>query len=614
MHMMRRSFPAGRIVGLVLLLAGLTAVAAAAPPNGADPANGPLRKKLIEYGWDVPNIQFIHDHLNEMTRLPFDGIVFRLNGQDHAFDTHPWSGAAMDAQVDTLAGLDWGSFTDNFLCLYAANRDGMDWANEGQWEVICANLQRLGAAARRAGCVGICFDPEPYGTNPWTVPSGTDAASFSRQRDLARRRGAQFMAALQEGMPRLKVLGLYQLAMFAGLANEPDPARRDQILASHNYALYLPFIDGMLDAVGPDTRLIDGNEMSYYYEGSLPYYRAFHTMRQGVAPLVSPANRAAYRAHVDAGQALYVDQVLGLRAPATRFLSHFMEPADQRRWFAHNVYWALETSDEYVWCYSERMNWWTGQFMPGLDDAIRSAREELARPGTADVQIEPVLARARERMDVEIARLLRQPEVTLAGLPRGAQPPVVDGDLTEAAWAVTPLDAFVAPAGGAAPGQVTTVRATYDTQNLYLAWRCADDAVDSLVVTGRSRDDEVWNGDTVELFISLGEAAEPYVHFILNPGNVGWDGRSGGLIGDSSWDGTWHSATRRDATGWSAELAIPWPDLGGVPAPGTVRRVNLCRQRILGNELSTWSTVVQGFIEPTHFGTWRFGADPKPAR
>ena len=195
MHVTRCSLAVGRLAGAVLLLLGLATAAAAAPPGAGGMADNPLRKKLIEYGWDVPNIQFIHDHLSEMTRLPFDGIVYRLNGQDHAFDTHAWSVTAMDAQVDTLAGLDWGPFTDNFLCLYAANRDGMNWADDGQWEVISTNLQRLGAAARRAGCVGICFDPEPYGTNPWTVAAGTDAASFARQRDLARRRGAQFITA-----------------------------------------------------------------------------------------------------------------------------------------------------------------------------------------------------------------------------------------------------------------------------------------------------------------------------------------------------------------------------------------------------------------------------------
>lgn len=45
------------------------------------------------------------------------------------------------------------------------------------------------------------------------------------------------------------------------------------------------------------------------------------------------------------------------------------------KWFKHNAYWALATTDKYVWCYSERTNWWTGKGIPlGCEKAIRSAR------------------------------------------------------------------------------------------------------------------------------------------------------------------------------------------------------------------------------------------------
>src|SRR4051812_23870148 len=40
-------------------------------------------KKLIEFGWDEPDTQFLRDHIVEMEKAPFDGCVF------HAQDTRP---------------------------------------------------------------------------------------------------------------------------------------------------------------------------------------------------------------------------------------------------------------------------------------------------------------------------------------------------------------------------------------------------------------------------------------------------------------------------------------------------------------------------------------------
>src|SRR6218665_2469466 len=41
------------------------------------------RKKLIEWGTDEPNTQFLRKHLREMEQLPFDGLVLHLNGTPH---------------------------------------------------------------------------------------------------------------------------------------------------------------------------------------------------------------------------------------------------------------------------------------------------------------------------------------------------------------------------------------------------------------------------------------------------------------------------------------------------------------------------------------------------
>ena len=41
----------------------------------------PHAKKLIEYGWDVPQPAYIRANIREMEKKPFDGLIFRLPGR-----------------------------------------------------------------------------------------------------------------------------------------------------------------------------------------------------------------------------------------------------------------------------------------------------------------------------------------------------------------------------------------------------------------------------------------------------------------------------------------------------------------------------------------------------
>jgi hypothetical protein len=47
-------------------------------------AQSRLPKKIIEYGWDVPYPGFIRDHIREMEKRPFEGILFRTEDFNHA--------------------------------------------------------------------------------------------------------------------------------------------------------------------------------------------------------------------------------------------------------------------------------------------------------------------------------------------------------------------------------------------------------------------------------------------------------------------------------------------------------------------------------------------------
>ena len=59
-------------------------------------------------------------------------------------------------------------------------------------------------------------------------------------------------------------------------------------------------------------------------------------------------------------------------------------------------------------------------------------------------------------------------------------------------------------------------------------------------VVGRKKDDDIWRGDCMKVFISERGNPRPYFHFIDNPWNV-----------------KWKSTTKIGARKWTAELALP---------------------------------------------------------
>jgi hypothetical protein len=93
-----------------------------------------------------------------------------------------------------------------------------------------------------------------------------------------------------------------------------------------------------------------------------------------------------------------VDHNFALRQPDTgKYISYRMTPDERTKWFEHNTYWALYTTDEFVWCYSERMNWWTNNVPAGLEAAIISARRKIAESQPLGFDIHSLIDDAGKR-------------------------------------------------------------------------------------------------------------------------------------------------------------------------------------------------------------------------
>jgi len=572
---------------------------------------GPPEKKLLEYGWDVPTPSYVAENIRAMEERPFDGLLMRISGVGQVFNPVAHTRDQYAAEFDALERIEWGSFTDNFLMAYAASK--MDWFSDDDWSVIVANVRLLASAAEAGNCKGICFDCEPYGENPWHYPSQphADERSFSEFQAKARERGAQFMDAVEAEMDA-PVIHTFFLTTLGGVRNAAMAAtaeERDAVLSDYSYGLYPAFVNGMLDAMDPETLLTDGNEPAYYYHTPEQYYHVYKYIKQGALGMVAPENWRTYRGQVLVAQALYVDQVFGLRD--RKLPSQYMTPEQQAQWFEHNVYYALETSDRYVWCYSERMNWWKNENIPeGLPEAIRSARAKLDAGDAMDIDAEAIWQQANERMQDEIQAELNHREAMIAKIPH-ALAPTIDARRDDEAWQyATELEPFIGTFS--ADGEVdapTLSHVTYDDDALYVAVRCMEPMIESMEVVGSKRDDSVWLGDSVDLFVQQ-ERGAPFYHIIINPDGVRWDAMHTDVTGETSWNPDYESAalaTKENDGFWNVEIALPWAAMGwDAPAEGDTLRANICRQRRAKPELSSWSQVVSGFVEPGSFGVWEF--------
>ncbi len=376
------------------------------------------RKKLIQYGWGVPSPSFVRENIVKMeSQAPFfDGLVIQTQGgwksyPAHVFRKSPFDPNEFVEDINNLRATEFRRFTENFVLMWGTCEKGWDWFNDSDWQSAEYNARLLAYVAKVGGCVGICFDPEPYGENPWHYPSLPNAASKSFAAYWARVRecGAKFIKAIQSEFPNIRILTFFWCSLFGDIVDITDPNERMERLSKHHYGLLPAFLNGMLDAANEQVIIVDGNEPAYYYRDPEQYFRAYHLMKQRALSLIAPENRRKYTSQVQAGFALYMDLYFGLVPFEYEWgrIGHFLKPEERTRWFEHNAYYALLTTDEYVWCYSERLDWWGTQekaqwhkFIPqGAIEALKSARSKIEQGKPLGFSVREMLAEAQKRME-----------------------------------------------------------------------------------------------------------------------------------------------------------------------------------------------------------------------
>ncbi len=141
-----------------------------------------------------------------------------------------------------------------------------------------------------------------------------------------------------------------------------------------------------------------------------------------------------------------------------------------------------------------------------------------------------------------------------------AEPIRVDGSLDEEVWSKAAPIVLTqqAPAPGAPTPFSTEVRVAVDGANLYFGITCADPEPDRIAIHTLQRDADLSTDDRVTIVLDTFLDHRTAYYFQINAGGARADGLVSGPEENSrDWDGIWDAATRRTASGWTAEIRIP---------------------------------------------------------
>jgi hypothetical protein len=186
---------------------------------------------------------------------------------------------------------------------------------------------------------------------------------------------------------------------------------------------------------------------------------------------------------------------------------------------------------------------------------------------------------------------------------RVAAGPVIDGDLSDAAWQKAPeFTEFTQhdPDDGAEPTMPTSIRIVYDDHAIYFGAKMTDPQKPTALLVRR---DTFVQSDFLSINLDPQHDRLSGAAFTVFPANVQGDSILYNDIGeDPSWDGVWDSAVKIVPDGWVAEVRIPFSQLRFPDKPVHVWGINVTRRTVRNNE---WVRIVNtkkgetGFV--SHF-------------
>lgn len=181
---------------------------------------------------------------------------------------------------------------------------------------------------------------------------------------------------------------------------------------------------------------------------------------------------------------------------------------------------------------------------------------------------------------------------------KAASPITIDGKMDEPAWQLADSAVsfyMVLPMDTSFANVKTTVKMSYDKQNLYIIAICYNERTGPYIVESLRRDFNFVKNDNFLLFMDPFEDQTNGYSFGANAAGAQWDGTmyEGGKV-DLSWENKWTSAVTNDKDRWIFEAAIPFKSIRykkGIKEWG----INFSRNDLKSREKSSWAPVPRQF-------------------
>jgi hypothetical protein len=382
----------------------------------------PPEKKLIDFCQHSPLMSYYKDNILNYEKGPFDGITLRLSkevGGGNIFMVDDWAkvpAERKEAEMKLAASLPESTvLTDNFLALFGASQ--MDWFSDDDWAKAEEYIRFGARIAKAAHCEGILWDAEPYkpGKNPWKFSDQekVNVHSFEEYYAQIRKRGAQFIRALQEEYPGVVIFSLRELSDFqqgspfsAPIFPVTDKMKAVDVMKDAWWGMHIPFYVGIMEGISTDATFIDGNEEAYFYTSPLEYYMVRSVLMDEAKALLPTDLWSKHTASFRLGHAIAPEYIqgnwLGLKPFPYRLSGQgaVMSKEDRIKWLEHNTYYALRSSDRYAWTWAEGIDWWTGDQLPeGFKDALLSAKKKVAGGQPLGFDIEEMIRNAQDKAE-----------------------------------------------------------------------------------------------------------------------------------------------------------------------------------------------------------------------
>ena len=319
-------------------------------------------RKVIAIGWEfkyTPPAE-IARHADTYRGLGISGADFSLYGRlpDGKLvealampKDHPWTREAFAEDEKALGKLaQMPEFSHSFIATVTCPCRRIAWNDDEAWARYAKNVNIRASIAHDAGMVGVSVDNEDYSQcRQFRLVEGD--GTYAEASALARKRGREIFAAVFSAFPGAKVHfdRLYTQDLWEYYAACDNPRG----YAEERGDLWVPFVDGAMEAIDSTGVFYEGDETGYRYAADHNDAAVARARNQiDLARVVDPALREKYRAKVRNAFPLYLDRYVQTN-PSSRYWAG-PDGGSRLARFERDIASALASSDDYVWLYGEQ--------------------------------------------------------------------------------------------------------------------------------------------------------------------------------------------------------------------------------------------------------------------